>query len=55
MGINNLIHLEYELYKTKYHTDDAIVGRIIFLKVGMRVRDIELHLFKKETVGHGIF
>jgi vacuolar protein sorting-associated protein 26 len=53
MGINNLIHLEYQLFKTKYHTDDAIVGRILFLKVGIKIKDIELHLVKKETVGHG--
>jgi hypothetical protein len=55
MGIDNLIHLEYELFRTKYHLDDSIVGRILFLKVGMRVKTIELHLAKKETVGHGIF
>jgi vacuolar protein sorting-associated protein 26 len=53
MGIDNLIQLQYELYKTKYHTDEAISGRLLFQKCLMQVKFIELHLFKKETIGYG--
>jgi hypothetical protein len=53
MGIDNLIQLQYELYKTKYHTDEAILGRLLFHKCLMQVKFIELHLYKKETIGYG--
>lgn len=52
MGIDNIIHLDYELFKMKYDINDWIKGRIIFKKVRMRVKLIELHLIKMETVDH---
>jgi vacuolar protein sorting-associated protein 26 len=54
MGIDNIIQLQYELYQTKYHTDEAIIGRLLFHKCLMEVKFIELHLYKKETIGYGI-
>lgn len=53
MGIDHLIHLQLELFKTKYHTDDIINGRLLFIKCIMPVKFIEMHLYKKETIGYG--
>ena len=54
MGVDHLIHLQLELFKTKYHTDDIINGRLLFIKCIMPVKLIEMHLYKKETIGYGI-
>lgn len=54
MGIDHLIHLRLDLFKTKYHTDDIINGRLLFIKCIMPVKFIEMHLYKKETIGYGI-
>ncbi len=55
IGVDNMIHLEYELFKNKYHLDDCVLGKIFFIKVNLNVRTIELHLIKTESIGHGIF
>ena len=54
IGIDNMIHLEYELFKSKYHLDDCVLGKIFFMNVNLNVRNVELHLIKRESIGHGI-
>ena len=51
VGVSNSIHMEYELFKNKYHLQDCIVGKIFFIKVAMKVKTIEIHFVKKEMYG----
>ncbi len=53
VGIENLVHLEYELFQSKYHLKDCVLGKIYFVEVKMKVKMIELQIVKKETIGQG--
>lgn len=53
VGIANLIHLEYEIFQSKFHLGDCILGKIYFVKVYMKVKSVELHLIKTEIIGGG--
>lgn len=54
VGIGNMIHLEYELFQSKFHLDECVIGKIYFIDVLMRVRGIEVHLIKVESIGSGV-
>ncbi len=54
VGMSNLIHLEYEIYKNKFYLDECIIGKIYFIEVNMRARAVEVHLIRKESIGTGI-
>jgi vacuolar protein sorting-associated protein 26 len=51
VGISNLIHFEYELYQSKFSLEECIIGKIFFIQVAMKVRALEIHLIKRETIG----
>jgi vacuolar protein sorting-associated protein 26 len=53
VGISNMIHLEYELYQSKFYLDQCIIGKIYFVRVNMKVKAAEVHLIKRETLGSG--
>ncbi len=48
-----MIHLEYELYQSKFYLDQCIIGKIYFVRVNMKVKAAEVHLIKRETLGSG--
>lgn len=48
VGVNNAIHMEYELFKNKYSLTDCVIGKMYFIKVSMKVKTIEIHFIKKE-------
>lgn len=50
VGICNLIHMEYELFSSKFELKDCILGKIYFVRVSMKVKSVEIHLLKKETI-----
>lgn len=54
VGFSNLIHLEYELFQSKYNLDECIVGKVYFVSVMMKVKTVEIHLVKNETIGSGL-
>jgi len=53
VGIDNLVHLEYELFQNKYHLRDCVLGKVYFVEVKMKVKLVELQIVKIETIGTG--
>jgi len=53
VGIDNLVHLEYELFQNKYHLKDCVLGKVYFVEVKMKVKLVELQIVKIETIGTG--
>ena len=54
VGIENIVHLEYELFQNKYHLKDCVLGKVYFVNVKMKIKMVELQIVKKETLGTGI-
>jgi len=53
VGIEDCLHIEFEYNKQKYHLKDAIIGKIYFLLVRVKIKHMELHIIKRETTGTG--
>ncbi|XP_064634090.1 vacuolar protein sorting-associated protein 26B-like isoform X2 [Lineus longissimus] len=53
VGIEDCLHIEFEYNKSKYHLKDAIVGKIYFLLVRIKIKYMELAIVKRETTGSG--
>ncbi|XP_042897275.1 vacuolar protein sorting-associated protein 26B-like [Parasteatoda tepidariorum] len=53
VGIEDCLHIEFEYNKSKYHLKDVIVGKIYFLLVRIKIRHMEIAIFKRETTGSG--
>ena len=50
IGVSNKLHMEYELFESKFHLNDVITGKIFIVDINTLVNYIELNLIKKETV-----
>ena len=50
VGIGDWLHLRFELDKSKYHTKDIIMGRVVFKKVSMKLKSMLLQIFRRETI-----
>lgn len=53
VGIEDCLHIEFEYNKQKYHLKDAIIGKIYFLLVRVKIKHMEIHVLKRETMGSG--
>jgi len=53
VGIEDCLHIEFEYNKSKYHLKDAIVGKIYFLLVRIKIKHMEIAIIKRETTGSG--
>jgi vacuolar protein sorting-associated protein 26 len=53
VGIEDSLHIEFEYDKSKYHLKDAIIGKIYFLLVRIKIKYMEIALIKRETTGSG--
>ncbi len=51
VGIEDCLHIEFEYNKSKYHLKDAIIGKIYFLLVRIKVKYMELAIIKREIIG----
>ncbi len=51
VGIEDCLHIEFEYNKSKYHLKDAIIGKIYFLLVRIKVKYMELAIMKREIIG----
>ena len=51
VGIEDCLHIEFEYNKSKYHLRDVIVGKIYFLLVRIKVKNMELSIIRRETTG----
>lgn len=52
VGIDDWLHLVFEIERNKYHLKDCIEGFVKFKKVSIRLTSMELQIIKKETL-HG--
>jgi vacuolar protein sorting-associated protein 26 len=53
VGIEDCLHIEFEYNKSKYHLRDVIVGKIYFLLVRIKIKNMELSIIKRESTGSG--
>lgn len=54
VGIEEWLHLIFEVEKNKYHLKDTVSGQVTFKKVSIRLKSMELQIIKRETLGAGI-
>ena len=50
VGIENWLHLSFELDRTKYSTKDVITGRVTFKKVSMFLKSMLLQIIRREKI-----
>eukprot|EP00516_Mucochytrium_quahogii_P013249 CAMPEP_0203792278 /NCGR_PEP_ID=MMETSP0100_2-20121128/5154_1 /ASSEMBLY_ACC=CAM_ASM_000210 /TAXON_ID=96639 /ORGANISM=" , Strain NY0313808BC1" /LENGTH=297 /DNA_ID=CAMNT_0050695795 /DNA_START=21 /DNA_END=914 /DNA_ORIENTATION=+ len=53
VGIEECLHIEFEYEKSKYHANEAVVGKIYFLLVRIKIKYMELAIIKRESTGSG--
>ncbi|CAM9565727.1 unnamed protein product [Phaeothamnion confervicola] len=53
VGIEECLHIEFEYDKSKYHLQDAVIGKIYFLLVRIKIKHMELAVIRRETAGSG--
>mmetsp|Transcript_28310 Transcript_28310/g.43871 ORF Transcript_28310/g.43871 Transcript_28310/m.43871 type:complete len:294 (-) Transcript_28310:144-1025(-) len=51
VGIEDCMHIEFEYNKARYHLKDVIIGKVFFILVRIKIKNMELSLIKKETLG----
>jgi len=54
VGIEDCLHIEFEYNRSKYHLKDVIIGKIYFLLVRLKIKNMNLSLIKRETTGTGL-
>ena len=50
VGIEDWLHLSFELDRTKYSTKDVITGRVTFKKISMFLKSMLLQIIRREKV-----
>ncbi len=50
VGIEDWLHLSFELDRTKYSTKDVITGRVTFKKVSMFLKSMLLQIIRRERI-----
>ena len=53
VGIEECLHIEFEYDKAKYHLKDTVVGKIYFLLVRIKLKHMEVEIWRRETTGSG--
>ena len=53
VGIEDWLHLGFEFEKSKYNIKDMVKGTVVFKKVSIRLKSMELQIIKRETLGAG--
>lgn len=54
VGIEDCLHIEFEYNKSKYHLKDAVLGKIFFLLVRIKIKHMEIAIIKRESTGTGV-
>lgn len=47
------MHIEFEYDKSKYHLRDVVVGKVYFVLVRIKIKEMQLDLIRTETAGIG--
>ena len=50
VGIEDWLHLIFEINRSKFYLKDCITGHVVFKKVSIRLKSMELQLIKRETI-----
>ena len=53
VGIEDWLHLIFDVKRNKFSLKDCIHGVVTFKKVGLRLKGMEIQIIKKETIGAG--
>uniref|UniRef100_A0A803KWW8 Uncharacterized protein n=1 Tax=Chenopodium quinoa TaxID=63459 RepID=A0A803KWW8_CHEQI len=53
VGIEDCLHIEFEYNKSKYHLTDVIIGKIYFLLVRIKIKNMDLEIRRRESTGSG--
>jgi vacuolar protein sorting-associated protein 26 len=53
VGIEDWLHLIFEVDRSKFHLKDCISGCVTFKKVSIRLKSMELQIIKRETITAG--
>lgn len=53
VGIEDSLHIEFEYNKSRYHLDEAIIGKISFILVRVKIKHMEIDLIRREQTGSG--
>ncbi|XP_013671616.1 vacuolar protein sorting-associated protein 26B [Brassica napus] len=53
VGIEDCLHIEFEYNKSKYHLKDVILGKIYFLLVRIKMKNMDLEIRRRESTGAG--
>jgi len=53
VGIEDCLHIEFEYNKSKYHLKDAVIGKVFFLLVRIKIKHMEVAIIKRESTGSG--
>lgn len=53
VGIEECLHIEFEYQSSKYTLKDVVVGKVHFNLVRIKIKQMELAIVRKETVGSG--
>jgi vacuolar protein sorting-associated protein 26 len=53
IGIEECLHIHFEVFRSLFHLKDVLEGNVIFKKVGLRLENMEIQIVKKETVVTG--
>lgn len=53
VGIEDCLHIEFEYNKNKYSLKDVIIGKIYFLLVRIKIKNMDLEIRRRESTGSG--
>ena len=53
VGIEDWLHLIFEVDRSKFGLKDCITGQVTFKKVSIRLKSMELQIIKRETITNG--
>jgi vacuolar protein sorting-associated protein 26 len=55
VGVDDWLHVSFEIDKSKFFLRDVITGEVVFKKVSVRLSSMEIQIVKKETLGYGSY
>jgi len=53
VGIEDCLHIEFEYNKSRYHLRDVVHGKIFFLLVRIKIKNMEVAIIRRESTGSG--
>ena len=53
VGIEDCLHIEFEYNKSRYHLRDVVHGKIFFLLVRIKIKNMEVAIIRRESAAAG--